>query len=71
MRDKVFFYCFAVLAALTLSPILGGLATGVGHLAGMDNGALVVLFGTATAGAFASLMALIGLAAALFFEAKK
>ena len=67
MRDKVFFFLFTALVAVTVSPIVGGLAVLVGYLAGMQGDELVVLFGSAVAGVFASVLALAGLAAGLFF----
>jgi hypothetical protein len=71
MRDKVLFFVVSALAALTLSPIIAGIAVWVGNLAGMGDGTLVILFGSTTAGVFAALMTLAGLAASLFFSRSK
>jgi cation transporter-like permease len=71
MRDKVLFFVVSALAGLTLSPIIAGIAVWVATLAGMGGGALVVLFGSTTAGVFAALMTLAGLAASLFFSRSK
>jgi hypothetical protein len=67
MRDKILLFVFAALAAVTVSPIIAGIAVWVGNLAGMGASALVILFGSTTAGVFAALMTLAGLAATLFF----
>ncbi len=71
MRDKILFFVVAALAALTLSPLIAGIAVWVGSLAGMTGGALIILFGSTTAGVFAALMTLAGLAASLFFSKSK
>jgi hypothetical protein len=71
MRDKVLFLLFTLLAAITVAPIAGGLAVGVGYLAGMRDDTLVILFGSATGGMFSAIMALAGLAASLFFGRAK
>ena len=70
MRDRIFFFFISALAALTISPIVAGIAVLVGNLAGMSDSALVVLFGSTTAGIFVALMILASLAASLFFSAK-
>jgi hypothetical protein len=71
MRDKILFFLFSSLAGLTISPIIAGIAVFVGGVAGMSNGALIILFGSTTAGVFAGFMALTGLAGNLFFGPPK
>ncbi len=68
MRNRVLFFVVSALAALTLSPVIAGIAVWVGTLADMTDGALIILFGSTTAGLFAALMTLAGLAASLFFS---
>jgi len=67
VRDKVFFFLFTALAGITISPIAGAFSVLIGQLAGMTGNELVVIFGSTAIGVFASLMALAGLAAGLFF----
>ncbi|NMO51449.1 hypothetical protein HH310_09625 [Actinoplanes sp. TBRC 11911] len=71
MLDKILFFILSALAALTLSPIIAGIAVWAGAFAGMTGGALIILFGSTTAGVFAALMTLAGLAANLFFSSSK
>lgn len=71
MRTKLFFFLLIALAAIVVSPLVGGMAVAVGALAGMDSASLLILFGSATGGVFAALMALAALAASLFFSTEK
>ena len=67
MRDKIIFFAISTIAAMALSPTVAGIAVWVGGLTGMSGSALIILFGSTTAGIFAALMTLAGLAASLFF----
>lgn len=71
MRTKLFIFLLIALAAIVVSPLVGGMAVAVGALAGMDPAGLLILFGSATGGVFAALMALAALAASLFFSTEK
>lgn len=69
MRTRFLFFLFVALGAVVVSPLVGGMATAVGALAGMDPASLLILFGSATGGVFAAVMALAALAVSLFVSA--
>ncbi|MET8198060.1 hypothetical protein [Micromonospora taraxaci] len=69
MRTRFLFFLFVALGAVLISPLVGGMATAAGALAGMDPASLLILFGTATGGVFAAVMALASLGVSLFVSA--
>lgn len=69
MRTRFLFFLFVAFVAVVVSPLVGGMATAVGALAGMDPANLLILFGSATGGVFAAVMALAALEVSLFVSA--
>ena len=68
MREKLIFFSFVVLAAITIPAITAGAALLVGQLVGMADDGLLLLVGSAATATFTGVLALAALAAMLMFS---
>jgi hypothetical protein len=64
---KVIFLVVAASAALLSAVAAGGIITVAGYLAGMPSGSLIVVFATTSVAVFGAVIALVSVAANLFF----